>query len=95
MKGNDYLNFFVSAIISVFSLLIGSSWFFGLLMEPEKSEVFLLLISFGIFLSGIGLALNCIYLLTQKIHRWLYYTAMGIVFAGYGLAFLGKIIYQS
>lgn len=94
MKGNDYLNFFVSAGVSAFSLLIGASWFFGLLIEPEKSEVFLLLVSFGIFFSGIGLALNCIYLLTKKIYRWLYYTAIGIVFVGYSLAFLGKVIYQ-
>jgi hypothetical protein len=94
MKVNDYLNFFVSAIISAFSLLIGASWFFGLLIESEKPETFLLLISFGVFFSGIGLALNCLYLLTGKIHRRLYYIAFGIIITGYSLAFLGKIIFK-
>ena len=94
MSGNDVLNFLVSAAIAGFSLLIGGAWVIGLLFETEKPESFLWLVSCGLLLGGIGLALNCFYLLTKKLYKWTYYLALGLLIIGYGLAVVGKSIYE-
>lgn len=64
-------------------------------MEPEKSETFLILVRFGLLLGGVGWGLNCIYLITKKKFQWIYLLSLGILISGYGLAFLGKTIYQN
>lgn len=95
VSGSDILNFFASVIIAVFSLFIGGAWFIGLILEPDKSENFLIILSQGLLLAGIGCILNCIYLLTKKIYLWIYWTALALVIVGYGLAIFGQAIYNN
>lgn len=95
INGNDALNFYVSLIIAVFSTFIGGAWFTGLILEPEKSENFLIMVSLALFLSGIGCSIYCFYLFTNKIYFLLYCAALVLAIIGYVLAVIGRSIYNN
>lgn len=75
-------------------LAVFQSWFFGLLIEKRAGD-FSLLLSFGLLLVGIGLTLDCFYLLTGKLYKGIYYTALLILVVAYVLVVLGQELYES
>lgn len=95
VSGSDILNFFASAIIAIFSLFIGGVWLIGLIVEPDKSNDFLIMLSLGLFIGGIGCIIYCYYLLTKKIYYWIYWIALALTLLGYTLVLFGESIYDN
>ncbi|MBX7170196.1 MAG: hypothetical protein K1X72_04510 [Pyrinomonadaceae bacterium] len=93
ITGSGILNFLACVLVAGVSILIGGSMFFGLLMEPDKAETFLFLVSFGAMLGGIGCAINCLYIITKRRIKWLYYLAFVVGITGYGMAVYGEAMY--
>jgi hypothetical protein len=91
----DGLNLVVGGGMALFSTLFGSALLIGLASEPEKSETFLVVLGWGLLLGGIGCAIYCFYLLTHKVFKWMYYLALALTIAGYGLAIVGEAIYET
>ncbi|GEM_PF-3078787 len=93
LKGKDILNFLVSVIVASFCLLIGGGLLIGLIQEPDKALTIPLYLCAALLFVGVGLSIYCIYILTGKGLKSLYYVGLGLTIIGFAMALIAQSIY--
>ena len=94
LKGNDYLNFLISSIVAAFCLLIGGSLLIGFISEPDKALTIPIYLCAALLFVGVGLSIYCIYILTGKGLKSLYYLSCGLTAIGFVLVLIAQAIYR-